>query len=117
MYFFCFFFLRSHSALMLFSSVESRRRREDDVMMPMMGEGMNPDAGPRPGMINKRHFPPGNVILRADCLSKKSRIGSKDGSKVKHVNHGHVHTLFNRRFLLQSKNDIQKIFVQFIEGL
>lgn len=63
---------------MLFSSVESRRRREDDVMMPMMGEGMNPDAGPRPGMINKRHFPPGNVILRAYCLSKKSRIGSKD---------------------------------------
>ena len=50
-----------------FLSVESRRRREDDVMMPM-GEGMNPDVGPRPGMINKRHFPPGNVILRADFL-------------------------------------------------
>lgn len=49
-----------------FLSVESRRRREDDVMMPMMGEGMNPDVGPRPGMMNKRHFPPGNVILRAD---------------------------------------------------
>ncbi|KAJ7392989.1 pre-mRNA 3-end-processing factor fip1l1 [Desmophyllum pertusum] len=42
------------------SRVESRRRREDDAMMPMMGEGMNPDVGPpRPGMMNKRHFPPG----------------------------------------------------------
>lgn len=37
------------------SRVESRRRRDEDVMMPMMGEGMNPDMGPpRP-----RHFPPG----------------------------------------------------------
>ena len=42
------------------SLVESRRRRDDDVMMPMMGEGMNPDVGPlHPGMMNKKHFPPG----------------------------------------------------------
>ena len=61
-----FLFFQSHSVLILFHSVESRRRREDDVMMPMMGEGMNPDVGPRPGMMAKRHFPPGNVILRAD---------------------------------------------------
>ena len=31
-------------------------------MMPMMGEAMNPDVGPRPGMMNKRHFPPGNAV-------------------------------------------------------
>ncbi|XP_068701953.1 pre-mRNA 3'-end-processing factor FIP1-like [Montipora foliosa] len=42
------------------SRVESRRRRDDDVMMPMMGDGMNPDVGPpHPGMMNKKHFPPG----------------------------------------------------------
>ena len=42
------------------AAVESRRRRDDDVMMPMMGEGMNPDVGPtHPGMMNKKHFPPG----------------------------------------------------------
>ena len=30
------------------------------MMMPMMGEGMNPDVGPpHPGMMNKKHFPPG----------------------------------------------------------
>ena len=29
-------------------------------MMPMMGDGMNPDVGPpHPGMMNKKHFPPG----------------------------------------------------------
>ena len=46
--------------LFCFILVESRRRRDDDVMMPMMGEGMNPDVGPpHPGMMNKKHFPPG----------------------------------------------------------
>ena len=31
-------------------------------MMPMMTEGMNPDVGPpHPGMMNKKHFPPGEA--------------------------------------------------------
>lgn len=69
-------------------------------MMLMMGEGMNLDVGLCLGMINKRYFFLGYVILCVDCLLKKLRIGLKDGFKVKYVNYGYVYMLFNCCFLL-----------------
>ena len=44
-------------------------------MIPIMGEAMNPDVGPRgPGMMNKRHFPPGMCYINMGFLKTKYEL-------------------------------------------